>query len=389
MITPKKEKLIVKFLTNQASADELDELENWILDSNNEEIFNTYVKTNYLIEYNLKKFDANKVKSKLLKVMASDKKAIRLKKSLLLIRYAAAIVLIGFLATSYFFKDNLFNKQKNSTPRIVNSKIQAGTDKATLTLENGLVVALEKGKNFQTKNANSNGEEIIYDADESNLKEIAFNYLTIPRGGQFYIKLSDGTQVWLNSESQLKYPVSFREGEIRKVELVYGEAYFDVSPSIDHKGTSFRVYNNKHEVRVLGTKFNIKAYKDETNIYTTLVEGKVVVSFDELKQNLVPNQQSNFNINNNKLTISNVDVYNETSWKEGVFSFDGKTLKDIMKVLSRWYDMEVVYKNKMLEDEEFIGVLGKDQNIEDILSSIKNFGIIKDYEIKDMKVVLE
>ena len=205
----------------------------------------------------------------------------------------------------------------------------------------------------------------------------------------FFVQLSDGTKVWLNSDSQLKYPINFISGETRQVELVYGEAYFDVSPRIEHKGADFKVYQNKQEIQVLGTEFNIKAYKDETNIYTTLVEGKVAVSFEEYTQDLVPNQQSIVNLNNSKLIVATVNIYNEISWKEGIFSFEEKSLKEIMKVLSRWYDMDVVFKNKMIEDEEFIGVLGKDQNIEDILSSIKNFGIIKDFKIKYKEVILE
>ena len=87
----------------------------------------------------------------------------------------------------------------------------------------------------------------------------------------FFVKLSDGTQIWLNSESKLKYPVNFKEGEPRKVELVYGEAYFDVSPSSEHNGSSFKVYNQSQEIEVLGTEFNIKAYRDETNIYTNFI----------------------------------------------------------------------------------------------------------------------
>ena len=302
-------------------------------------------------------------------------------------RYAAVASIVGLLAASYFFKDNLFNNSENTTPVIVNT-IKIGTDKATLTLEDGSQIALEKGTSFQTKNANSNGEQIVYGENnsEKDLK-ITYNYLTIPRGGQFFVKLADGTQVWLNSESQLKYPVSFAEGKTREVELVYGEAYFDVSPSSQHNGADFKVFNNKQEIKVLGTEFNIKAYSDETNIYTTLVEGKVAVSFEDKKQNLLPNQQSNIDILSNALTVKTVEVYNEVSWKDGVFSFEEKSLKEIMKVLTRWYDVDVVFKNKSIENEEFIGVLGKDQNIEEILINIKNFGIIKHYEIEDKKIV--
>jgi ferric-dicitrate binding protein FerR (iron transport regulator) len=268
-------------------------------------------------------------------------------------------------------------------------------------LENGEEVTLTKGTQFQTQNAISNGEEIVYQQLSSpapalpsgrqsreNNKPQTTNTLTIPRGGQFYIKMSDGTKVWLNSESQLKYPVSFTDGESRQVELVYGEAYFEVSPSTKHKGSDFKVVHNKQEVQVLGTAFNIKAYKDETNVYTTLVEGSVAINYVGRTQKLVPGQQSNLNVNANTLTISEVDVKTEIAWKDGVFNFKEKSLKDIMKVLSRWYDMEVVFENKELENVGFVGVLRKNQDIEDILSLIKSTSI-NNYEINNKTIILK
>lgn len=302
-------------------------------------------------------------------------------------KIAASIILL--LGISYVFQQKKLKNSIDTTPIIVNAVIEAGTDKATLTLEDGAIISLEKGNNYRTNTVNSNGEEIIYETGVQSTREVAYHYLTIPKGGQFFIKLSDGTQVWLNSESKLKYPVKFIEGEAREVELVYGEAFFDVSPSIEHKGSKFEVFNKFQKVEVLGTEFNIKAYKDEANVYTTLVEGKVSVNFNNENYNLYPSQQSNFNLNNNSLIIKTVDVYNEISWKEGVFSFDGKSLEEIMKVLSRWYDMEVVFENENIKNEKFYGVLRKDHNIEKIISIIVDFGILKEYEFKDKILVLK
>jgi hypothetical protein len=303
-------------------------------------------------------------------------------------KYTAAAAVIGLLASTYFFRGTLFNNTDECIPIIVNNNIETGTDKATLTLEDGTVIALEKGRSYEAGNIKSNGDKIIYNS-KNNSKKLAYHYITIPRGGQFFVELSDGTQVWLNSETQLKYPVSFIKGETRNVELVYGEAYFDVSPSVNHKGSKFKVINQNQVVEVLGTAFNIKAYKDETHIYTTLAEGKVELDFNGKKQKLSPTQQSNFNLNTNTLSVVNVDVYNEVSWRQGVFSFENKPLKEIMKVLSRWYDMDVIFINRETENEAFTGVLGKDQNIEDILSTIKNFGIINNYYIKNKTITLK
>ena len=303
--------------------------------------------------------------------------------------YPAAAVLVVALVSGYYIKTSLPKSSPVISPPVISSTVEIGKNKAILTLEDGSNVTLEKGDSFNTKTVSSNGEQIVYNTMESKKSEVAYNYLTIPRGGQFFLKLSDGTKVWLNSESQLKYPITFKEGEDRKVELIYGEAYFDVTSSEDYQGASFSVSNSMQNIKVLGTEFNVKAYKDEANIFTTLVEGKVAVSLDGVTENLLPNQQSILDTITKTFRVDSVDVNNVISWKDGVFSFDGLTLKEIMKVLSRWYDIEVVFLNKATENEEFVGILSKNQKIEDILYTIKNFEIIKDYEIIDNTVILK
>lgn len=392
MISKEVENLIVKYINQSANSEELDELDNWVKEPNNYKIFKEFVRTHYAILHTLDNREINKAKEQLLQQIKKDKSVFKLKRIRVISRYAAAAFII--LGLGYFYQQGYFPTKPlhsivdNDTP-IINNVIKPGSDKAILTLEDGSQVALEKGHSIQTKNANSNGEEITYNKKHNKNTEVTYNYLTIPRGGQFHLKLSDETEVWLNSETQLRYPVSFVIGETRKVELIYGEAYFAVSPSSDHNGSKFSVINNAQEVEVIGTEFNIKAYRDEAYIYTTLVEGQVLVNIDAKKQILVPNQQLKLNININTTTIKKVDIRNEISWKEGVFSFDGKSLKEIMKVLSRWYDMDVIFENKAIENEEFVGSLEKNQNINEILSSIKSFGIIKNYEINDKKIILK
>ncbi|RTE55477.1 FecR family protein [Arenibacter aquaticus] len=381
--------LITKFLTHQASADELDTLDEWLRDDENEKLFNDYVQTNYAIDYQMRQFDANKLKSKLQDLMDEEKRTFRIKKTRNIISYSAAAVVSVLLCTSYFFKDSIFSKTIETKPRIISNNIVVGSDKATLTLEDGSQIVLGKGNAYETQNVHSSGEKIVYREDSSNSEKEVYNFLTIPRGGQFHLVLSDGTEVWLNSESQLKYPVYFKKGKTREVELVYGEGYFAVSPSTEHEGSKFVVSNQSQEIEVLGTEFNMKAYKGDINIYTTLVEGKVVVSTTNGKRELLPSQQANLNLNDNSMDIASVNVYNEISWKDGVFSFRRKPLGEIMTVLSRWYDMDVVFENPDLEKAGFNGVLDKDQNIEDILNTIKNFKVIKDYEIINKTILLK
>ncbi|WP_035647494.1 FecR family protein [Flavobacterium sp. ASV13] len=285
----------------------------------------------------------------------------------------------------------LFNTAKNSKqniPVVVNKNILIGSDKATLTLEDGSVIELKKGESYNQGNATSNGEKLIYNS-KNNAATIANNFLTIPRGGQFFVQLADSTKVWLNSESQLKYPVAFVDGEIRQVELVYGEAYFEVSPSTKHKGSKFKVKTAMQNVEVIGTEFNIKAYRDETAIYTTLVEGKVAVSNASNKEILAPNEQSRISKSDDRIAISEVDVYNEISWRKGLFVFKGMPLKDIARVLSRWYDVDIEFADPALGNVRFNGVLNKNQKLEDILTTIKNINFINAYEKKDNKIIIK
>lgn len=296
---------------------------------------------------------------------------------------AASVAIL--IAIPLLFNKNAMVEKNKST--LVNNTIAIGSNKAMLTLGNGTVVLLGKGKSYSAGNIKSNGEQLVYNSN--NRSEIANNFLTIPRGGQFFVQLTDGTKVWLNSESQLKYPVAFVDGATRQVELLYGEAYFEVSPSAKHKGSRFKVKTQTQNVEVIGTEFNIKAYKDEKNIYTTLVKGKVAISNATTKQFLAPNQQSSFNLESNDIAIAPIDVYDEISWKKGLFVFKSMPLKSIMKVLSRWYDVDVAFADASLGNVKFNGVLDKNQKIEDILTTIKNTKFINAYEIKNKKIVLK
>ncbi len=324
-------------------------------------------------------------------ITANEKPVYTIQKTYKYVAIAASITIL--LGVTLLLNKN--DELQINTAIIAENNIEIGTDKAILTLEDGSEVHLKNGQVYQLHNVTSNGKEIIYpsykqaDHTGEKTKEVAYNIITVPRGGQFQVILSDGTKVWLNSESQLKYPVTFNGIETRRVELVYGEGYFDVSSSKHHNNTTFNVSNRFQEIEVLGTEFNIKAYKDESNICTTLVEGKVAVSYQGKKQALKPDEQLSLNTQNNNINITTVDNTNkEVSWKEGEFSFRNKSLKEIMKVLSRWYDMEVIFENEDAKDETFMGSFKKSFSIEDALSLIKSTNSIKEYHIKDKTLTI-
>jgi len=307
--------------------------------------------------------------------------------------YAAAASIALIISLSIFLNKGEVTTP-SSAPIIVNNKINSGTDKAILTLASGKEIELIKGTSVKTANATGNGEEIKYDnkvieKGQNVYTDITYNTLTIPIGGQQKITLADGTEVWLNSKSKLKYPVHFVSGETRKVTLVYGEAYFKVSPSTDHEGATFQVNHKEQNIEVLGTAFNIKAYADESFVYTTLVEGKVNISTETNQITLAPGEQSTWRIDSKNMAVATVDVKPAISWREGVFIFKRKSLKDIMLTLSRWYDFNVVFRNKDLEKIPFNGALYKNQSIQIILNDIKDFGIIKNYEINNKTIILK
>ena len=311
--------ILVKYLSKEANIDEIEELDRWLIKKENISIFNSYVQTDYFTSIFMTKYDLQMAKSKIhnrIRLIERRNKLERYKK----IAFAASIILLVGVS--------LFNQFYFNETIIIKDPIVIGTDKAVLTLENGDQVILEKGQKFQNKTVNSDGKELTYtiknrSSSNSKNEKIASNFLTIPRGGQFSLNLEDGTKVLLNSDSKIKYPVKFIKGKNRQVELLYGEAFFDVSSSQNNNGSEFIVSTKTQKINVLGTKFNIKAYSEDDIITTTLVEGKVKVGNGKNQILLSPNQQSKVDSNSPVINVSNVDVSQQISWINGLFSFNG------------------------------------------------------------------
>lgn len=389
MLTPVLKNIIVKYLNKEASASEMETLDLWLKDEAHLKIFNSYVQTNHLIDSNVLKFDAEISKNQLLAMISNENRVVKMRTYYRVASYAA--VFVTLMALGFLFKDQLLlnnNQGSSIQTKVADNNIKIGSDKATLTLADGSEVILNKGASYQTAYADSDGEALVYKNEDDQTTEVVYNVLTIPRGGQFFIQLTDGTKIWLNSESQLKYPVAFVKGKTRQVELLYGEAYFEVSPSESNYGDAFKVQSSMQTVEVLGTQFNIKAYKEESEIYTTLIEGKVRINKGSENKTLQPGQQSIISADS-VISVIMIDVNMETAWKQGLFSFKDKSLKEIMIVLARWYDVDISFENEDLQKIRFKGVLSKDQALEDILLTIKNLKVIKDYEIHKNKVLLK
>ncbi|RGV34597.1 DUF4974 domain-containing protein [Butyricimonas virosa] len=271
----------------------------------------------------------------------------------------------------------------------VKNVMQPGTSKAILMMADGKEVVLEQGQNLnillneRVRVATSN-RGIVYEEHGKGVVTEEYNKLTTPVGGEYSLVLSDGTKVFLNADSELKYPVEFSDGK-RIVDLK-GEAYFEV-----HKDSSrpFVVRMNGAEVTVLGTSFNVNTYGDDGQIYTTLVNGSVRVSSVKNGQAevLKPGMQSVMDVQSGQLTVREVDVEPYVAWREGRFVFRAMTLDLIMRQLQRWYDFEVFYQNSELKDYEFRGVIKRDMDLDKVLSVIKATTNV-DFEVKGKVITI-
>ena len=379
--------ILVKYLSKEANIDEIEELDRWLIKKGNMTIFNSYVQTDYFTSIFMTKYDLQMAKSKIRKRIILIEKRSKLERYKKVAFAASIILLVGI---------SLFNQFYFNETIIIRDPIVIGTDKAVLTLENGDQVILEKGQKFQNKTLNSDGKELSYsikNRSSSNFKneKIASNFLTIPRGGQFSLNLEDGTKILLNSDSKIKYPVKFIKGKKRQVELLYGEAFFDVSSSKNNNGSEFIVSTKTQKINVLGTKFNVKSYSEDDIITTTLVEGKVKVENGENQILLFPNQQSKVDSNSAIIDVSDVDVSQQISWIKGLFSFNDTSLENIMHILSRWYDLEFIFKSANQKNFIFSGILERTKSIEDILFIIEKTSSSNEinFEINNKTIIID
>ncbi|SFF10089.1 FecR family protein [Chitinophaga sp. CF118] len=247
--------------------------------------------------------------------------------------------------------------------------ITPGSNKAILTLGDGSTVTLDSaGNRLIRQGVRQTGGQLIYDVQST---AISYNTLTTPRGGQFQVRLPDGTMVWLNAASSLRYPTAFTGGE-RRVE-VNGEAYFEV---VKNSHLPFKVkIGQQAEVEVLGTHFNVNAYPDEASINTTLLEGAVRVAVTGEKVMLKPGQQAQVANNGNGIkTINNANVAKVMAWKNGLFNFEDASLREVMQELARWYDLQIVYEQNV-PDMYFEGEMSRDMNLLQVLTGLQKTGV--------------
>ena len=298
--------------------------------------------------------------------------------------YAAAVLLLlGLLSSYYLIQPSrlIVADAHREAPK----PIVAGGNRATLTLANGETVVLTNMANGQlakegnvTIQKTQEGQLIYRSAGESN-DTTAINQLTTPNGGIYDVVLADGSHVWLNAASTLRYPTAFRGGE-RRVELS-GEAYFEIAP--DTK--PFKVVSHGQTIHVLGTTFNVEAYANESAIQTTLLQGAVKLVCQGQETSLKPGEMA---INDLKggLQVKPADRSKVTAWKDGLFVFNNERIADVMRKVARWYDFEVVYEGR-IAGKKLWGKVSRYQTINELLDNVALAGGIR-YRIEGRRVIL-
>lgn len=308
-------------------------------------------------------------------------------------RWSAAALIVMSLGTAFYF---VTQKQVETDEPLVVLKtktvVRPDSGTAVLTLADGSIIPLDEAENgvlthegsteiMKTKNG-----ELTYNGigNNGNLlsAKAALNRISIPRGRQYKLVLADGTKVWLNATSSLSYPSDF-SGSERNVELL-GEAYFEVAKN---EKMPFTVTAGGMKVQVLGTHFNVSAYRDDEFVKTTLAEGSVRLTNRDHAVILKPGQQGIATSANESINVKKVNLQHALAWKEGYFIFKDQNIKEVMKEVSRWYNIDVTYEDD-IEDKVFGGIYSKSKDLEELLKGLELTGLVK-FKIIDGKLTEE
>jgi len=292
---------------------------------------------------------------------------------------AASVLLVLGISALYISKFH-GNTNKNSVALVQKKDVPPGSNKAILTLADGSKILLTDAGNGKiasqngiqiTKSANG---QLVYTIKASGSPAIgqpaAFNTIETPKGGQYQVVLPDGSKVWLNAISSIKFPVNFSSEKERRVELK-GEAYFEV---VHNEALPFVVVTDKQIIEDIGTSFNVNAYDDEASSKTSLLQGEVRITAGGKSALLNPGQQATIA---NGIKVSKVNMEEVIAWKNGYFNFDDEKLENIMRSVSRWYVVDVVFDDESLKAETYGAITTRFSNISTLLKIMEQTGDAK------------
>ena len=289
----------------------------------------------------------------------------------LLIRFAAAASVIIMVAIGV-----LWISRERTAPTVQTvADLAPGGSRAMLTLGDGSTILLDSAVIGQlaeqagTRVMKVDDGRLAYDSEGRKRAETIYNTITTPRAGQYELVLPDGSHVWLNAESSIRFPVFF-SGSFRVVEIT-GEAYFEVA---ENREMPFRVSSGNTTVEVLGTSFNIRAYADEGSVNTTLVEGSVQVASPVSQATIAPGQMAVADIAGNISVEDDADISEIIAWKKGLFVFNSESIGEIMTQIARWYDVDVKFSEEP-GTETFSGIVSRRSNVSEVLKIMEQAGI--------------
>lgn len=293
-------------------------------------------------------------------------------------RIAAAASIIVMLSAGGYF---ILHKAKSPS---INNSVSSG-NKVTLALPGGRHLSLTDVQNGSLAPgiAKVNDSELVYKANTSASKTtIAYDTLTVPRGGHFQLTMADGSRIWLNAATVVRYP-EICSGDERKVELLKGEAYFEV---VHNSSEPFRVVSRNQVIEDIGTHFNVNAYDDEPNVQTTLLEGSVSVADDKNKVVLKPGQQSQVRVAGSAIIVKNANLDEVVSWKNNRFIFNNDNIAAVMRQISRAYDVDISYEGDMT-GKEFTGSVPRSEKVQEVLRKLEETGTIH-YRMEGRKIIV-
>lgn len=363
--------LILKSFQNQLTEAEKQELQEWLsAQPQNKELYDS------LLHPDLQQ------KADLIQHLHPEKSWSKLEKSipfrhsapLLTFTKYAAILLLLLTAGWFLYLTHEKTGHSSIPPTTVSSAPIPGSSKAMLILESGKTIELTQGQSFQlqqdsnTRLNNTDNMLRVETTGTSTANTDNYSTLAIPKGGEYQLLLSDGSKIWLNSDSRLRFPAVFN-GDQRKV-FLDGEAYFEVS---HNPQKPFIVVTKEMEVKVLGTRFDVKAYPEDNLVYTTLVSGAVKTNHIYSPDSIIlrPNQQCIYNKTDKKMAARNIDPESFLGWVHGRFIFEDESLEEIMKQVSRWYDVNIVYQYPQLAQYHFTGNVDRFDNVSTLLQMIE------------------
>lgn len=400
--------LLDKYLKDELSAEEKPELESWLAEDEKNRLLFSEITDKEVLLKKLKQYTGVNSEAiwqqTLAKINAQKGRLVVMPRKRAWAKYVAAAIVVGLVVGSGLYFFNTGTKHNVDQPVAVTNLPSTGGDstssnRATLTLADGKTIELKGSRTSipaqGSIQVSATSEGLVYTKKPgtAGVEEVnggsgdQYNTVTTPIGSMYRVTLPDGSKVILNAASSLRFPIAFAGNE-RLVQLT-GEAYFEVTsqknetgntglinpPRVPFTVTTAGSPNSKKEckIEVLGTHFNIMAYKDETGIQTTLAEGSVRVSKNDLSKVIEPGQQAV--VTSRRIKVKAVDPEEVISWQKGLLVFENDNVYHVMRQIARWYDVEVVYKGNIPQSNFFVGKLDRNESIDVIIKILKEYNV--------------